>query len=48
MMGPCGRHYLWLLGLWAALNFIYLAWFFGERNAAKKIQSHLERSQSSG
>jgi len=43
MMGPCGRHYLWLLGLWAALNFIYLAWFFVLRNAAKQIQSRFEK-----
>jgi hypothetical protein len=43
MMGPCGKHYLILIALWAALNFIYLAWFFGARNAAKQIQSRLER-----
>ena len=43
MMGPCGKHYLALLALWAALNFIYLVWFFGARNAAKQIQYRLER-----
>jgi hypothetical protein len=43
MMGPCGLHYIILLGLWACLNFIYLVWFFGVRNAAKQIQSRLER-----
>jgi hypothetical protein len=43
MMGPCGKHYLALLALWAALNFIYLVWFFGVRNAAKQIQYRLER-----
>ena len=43
MMGPCGRHYLWLLSLWAALNFIYLVWFFGVRSAAKQIQSRFEK-----
>ena len=43
MMGPCGKHYLILIALWAALNFIYLAWFFGTRNAAKQIQSRLEK-----
>ena len=42
MMGPCGKHYLALLALWAALNFIYLVWFFGVRNVAKQIQSSLE------
>jgi len=48
MMGPCGKHYLILIALWAALNFIYLAWFFGTRNAAKQIQSRLERSTKAG
>jgi len=43
MMGPCGKHYLILIALWAALNFIYLAWFFGTRNAAKQIQARFEK-----
>jgi len=43
MMGPCGQHYLGLLGLWGGLNFLYLVWFFGSRNAAKQIQSRLEK-----
>jgi len=42
-MGPCGKHYLILIALWAALNFIYLAWFFGARNAAKQIQARFEK-----
>jgi len=43
MMGPCGQHYLGLLGLWGSINFLYLVWFFGSRNAAKQIQSRLEK-----
>jgi hypothetical protein len=48
MMGVCGKHYLILLGFWATLNFIYLAWFFGLSQSAKHIQTLLERSQNSG
>jgi hypothetical protein len=43
MMGPCGQSYLALLALWGGLNLIYLVWFFGSRNAAKQIQSRLEK-----
>jgi hypothetical protein len=43
MMGPCGQHYLGLLGLWGSIDFLYLVWFFGSRNAAKQIQSRLEK-----
>jgi hypothetical protein len=48
MMGPCGQGYLALLALWGGLNLIYLVWFFGSRNAAKQIQSRMERSTRSG
>ena len=40
-MGPCGRHYLVVLTLWAGLNFAYLAWFFGRRLAGKTVQRRL-------
>ena len=43
MMGECGKHYLILLGLWAALNFIYLAWFFGNLKDAKSVTEYLEK-----
>ena len=43
MMGPCGRHYLWLLGLWAALNFIYLAWFFCKARDRQAMDSFLKK-----
>jgi hypothetical protein len=47
-MGPCGKHYLILIGLWGGLNLIYLVWFFGSRNAAKQIQLRLEKSTKAG
>jgi len=43
MMGPFGKHYLILLGLWAALNFIYLAWFFGNSKDTKSIAEYLKK-----
>ena len=43
MMGPCGKHYLILIGLWGGMNLAYLAWFFGVRNVAKQIQFRLEK-----
>jgi hypothetical protein len=43
MMGPCGRHYLWLLGLWATLNFIYLAWFFCKASDRRAMESFLKK-----
>jgi hypothetical protein len=44
MMGPCGKHYLILLGFWAILNFIYLAWFFGKARDRHAMNSFLEKS----
>jgi len=44
MMGSCGRHYLILLGLWAVLNFIYLAWFFGKARNRHALSSFLKTS----
>jgi hypothetical protein len=44
MMGPCGKHYLWLLGLWGALNFIYLAWFFYKARDGHAMASYLKKS----
>ena len=38
MMGPCGRTYLALLGLWGGLNLAYLAWFFSCRKFAKSME----------
>jgi hypothetical protein len=43
MMGPCSKHYLILIGLWAALNFIYLAWFFGNSKDTKSIAGYLKK-----
>ena len=43
MMGPCGRHYLILLGLWGALNFIYLAWFFCKARDRQAMDSFLKK-----
>ena len=44
MMGPCGRHYLWMLGLWASLNFIYLAWFFHRKQASISVEQYLVKA----
>jgi hypothetical protein len=44
MMGPCGKHYLILLGLWATLNFIYLAWFFHKARDRHSMNSFLKKS----
>ena len=33
-----------LLGLWAALDFIYLAWFFGKGRDRKAMDSFLKKS----
>ncbi|MDI9397634.1 MAG: hypothetical protein QM531_07545 [Candidatus Pacebacteria bacterium] len=44
MMGPCGKHYLILIGLWAALNFIYLTLFFGKSRDLHAMDSFLKKS----
>ena len=41
VMGPCGRHYLFLWAGWSALHTVYLAWFFGKRPAASRLRTHL-------
>ena len=41
MMGPCGKQYLCLLGLWGGLHLVYLAWFFGKRQHSKQLNSIL-------
>ena len=43
-MGPCGRHYLVLVVLWAGLNVGYLTWFYLSRQAAGTLQSLLNRN----
>jgi hypothetical protein len=43
-MGPCGKHYLILLGLWAALNFIYLVWFFAKAQDSKSLANYLKKA----
>ena len=48
MMGPCGHHYLCLLGLWGALNFIYLAWFFCRRQSLSLTDRYLHKALSRG
>ena len=44
MMGTCGEHYLGILGLWATLNFIYLAWFFYKARDRHAMASFLKKS----
>ena len=44
MMGPCGKHYLILIGLWATLNFIYLILFFGKSRDRHSMDSFLKKS----
>jgi hypothetical protein len=44
MMGSCGQNYLSLLGLWTALNFIYLAWFFYKARDRHAMASFLKKS----
>ena len=44
MMGPCGKHYLGLLGLWGGLNFIYLAWFFYREQASSALGQYLGKA----
>ena len=43
-MGSCGQNYFGLLGLWAALNFIYLAWFFYKARDRHAMDSFLKKS----
>ena len=44
MMGTCGKHYLILIALWAALNFIYLTLFFGKSRDRHAMDSFLKKS----
>lgn len=44
MMGLCGKHYLILIALWAALNFIYLTLFFGKSRDRHSMDSFLKKS----
>jgi hypothetical protein len=44
MMGPCGKHYLILLGLWGGLNLIYLTWFFYKAQHRHGMASFLKKS----
>jgi hypothetical protein len=41
-MGPCGRHYLIMIGLWGGLNLIYLGWFFGSRRDFKSAADRIK------
>jgi len=41
-MGPCHLHYLVMLGLWGALNLIYLGWFFARRRDLEKMDQWLK------
>ena len=43
-MGPCGRHYLGLLAVWAILNAGYSAWHFGKGSEKRKVSAFLSRS----
>lgn len=47
-MGPCGRDYLILVALWGALNFAYLAWFFGYRWSHQRMESTLHLDSRKG
>jgi len=40
-MGPCGRHYFFLLSGWALLNTAYLTWFFVMSRAGKSVTNRL-------
>jgi len=44
MMGPCGKHYLILLGLWGGLNLIYLVWYFYTARDRHSMDSFLKKS----
>ena len=44
-MGPCGRLYLGLVGLWVGLNLFYLAWFLGKRRDSKSVAGYLKKSE---
>jgi len=43
-MGLWGWHYQIVLGLWAGLNFAYLAWFFGYRRDARAMAKRFDRA----
>jgi len=45
MMGPCGKHYLILIALWAVLNFIYLAWFFYRKQDFNLVKQYLGKAR---
>ena len=45
MMGPCGKHYLALLGFWGGLNMIFLAWFFYRQKASQEVDQYLEKGR---
>jgi hypothetical protein len=44
MMGPCGKHYLILLGLWGGLNLFYLVWYFYTARDRHAMDSFLKKS----
>ena len=44
IMGPCGKHYLILIALWAALNFIYLVWFFAKAQDSRSLANYLKKA----
>jgi hypothetical protein len=44
MMGPCGKHYLILLGVWGGINFVYLVWFFIKGRDREAMHSFLKKS----
>jgi hypothetical protein len=44
MMGPCGKQYLCLLGLWGGLNFAYLTWFFAKTQDSKSLGRYLKKT----
>jgi hypothetical protein len=44
MMGPCGKHYLILIALWAVLNYINLTWFFAKTQDSKSLGRYLKKT----
>jgi len=44
-LGSCGRAYLVTLALWGALNFTYLAWFFGRQKSLQETDRRLARDR---
>ena len=47
-MGPCGNHYLVVLGAWGLANFIYLVVYFGRARDRSQLVGFFKRVDSRG